>query len=64
MTLSALLRESKNNNVIVRDALSGDCLFQGSDNLILHSAKCDDFIVESYSAAYQSSEPVLYVEVI
>lgn len=63
MTLAELLKHARSSYVVVRDSLSGDCLYQGTDSSVLHSASCEDYIVEYFTAAYYT-EPIIYVEVL
>ena len=64
MTLSNLLRSCRSAYVVVRDSLTGECLFQGTETSVLHSANCDDYLVEYCTPAIYGTNPVLYVEVI
>lgn len=52
MTLAELLRHARCSYVVVRDSLSGDCLMQGTDSSVLHTANCEDYMVEYFTAAY------------
>lgn len=64
MTLANLLRSCRFAYVVVRDSLTGDCLFQGTETSVLHSANCDDYTVECCTPAIYGTIPALYVEVI
>ena len=64
MTLSNLLRFCRSAHVVVRDSLTGEILFRGSETTVLHTDNCDDYTVEYYTPAVYKAKPVLYVEVI
>lgn len=36
---------------------------QGTESSVLHTANCEDYIVEYFTAAYYT-EPIIYVEVL
>lgn len=58
------MRHARSSYVVVRDSLSGDCLFQGSDCSVLHTANCEDYMVEYFAPACYGSDICLYVEVL
>lgn len=63
MTLADFLKHSRNTYVYVYDELSGDCIMQGTDNSVLHTENCEDYIVDNFNAGFYG-KPVIYVEVL